>query len=71
MDSDHAERERRIRAHGAVLDMPFTRSMYDPLLENQRRDGVDVACNIAYGSDERHRLDLYRPQDTGPRHAPS
>jgi triacylglycerol lipase len=63
MNSDHAERERRIRAHGPVLDMPFTRSLYDPLLENQRRDGVEVTRNIAYGGDERHRLDLYRPQN--------
>jgi acetyl esterase len=61
-ESDITERERRIRAHGAVLDMPFTRSIYDPLLENQRRDGVEVTRDIAYGSDERHRLDLYRPQ---------
>ena len=61
--SDQAERARRIRAHGAVLDMPFTRSMYDPLLESQRRDGVEVTRNIAYGRDERHRLDLYRPLD--------
>jgi acetyl esterase len=45
--------------------MPFTRSMYDPLLLNQRRDGVEVTHHIAYGSDERHRLDLYRPQDKG------
>ena len=59
--SDQADRERRIRAHGAVLDMPFTRSMYDPLLEHQRRDGAEVTRNIAYGGDERQRLDLYRP----------
>ncbi len=42
--------------------MPFTRSVYDPLLEHQRRDGVEVTGNIAYGGDERHRLDLYRPE---------
>ena len=62
--SDKAERERQIRARGAVLDMPFTRSLYDPLLENQRRDGVQVTRNIAYGGDERHRLDVYRPLDS-------
>lgn len=61
-DSDQAARERRIRAHGPVLDMHFAQSLYNPLLENQRRDGVEVIRNIAYGSDERHRCDLYRPQ---------
>jgi acetyl esterase len=61
--TDEAVRERRIRAHGAVLDLNFAQSMYKPLLENQRRDGVEVVRDIAYGSDARHRLDLYRPSD--------
>jgi acetyl esterase len=61
-DSDRAARERRIRAHGPVLDMHFAQSIYSPLLQNQRRDGVEVIRDIAYGSDERHRLDVYRPQ---------
>jgi len=63
------ELERRIRACGAVLDMPLARSLYDPLLENQRRDGVRVERDIAYGSDPRQRLDLYRPDSkaTSPR----
>jgi acetyl esterase len=61
--------ERRIRACGAVLDMPLVRSLYDPLLENQRRDGVRVERDIAYGADPRQRLDLYRPDSkaTSPR----
>lgn len=63
--TDEAVRERRIRAHGAVLDLNFAQSMYKPLLENQRRDGVNVARDIAYGSDARHRLDVYTPQDDG------
>jgi acetyl esterase len=53
--------EQRIRARGAVVDMPFTQSIYKPLLETQRRDGVEVMRDVAYGSDPRHRLDLYRP----------
>jgi acetyl esterase len=61
--SDLAARERRIRAHGAVLDMNFAQSMYKPLLENQPRDGVQVARDIAYGPDDRQRLDVYRPQN--------
>jgi acetyl esterase len=59
--SDDALRERRIRAHGPVLDLHFAQAMYKPLLKNQRRDGVDVVRDIAYGSDARHRLDVYRP----------
>jgi acetyl esterase len=59
--SDEASREQRIRAHGPVLDLQFAQAMYKPLLENQRRDGVDVVHDIAYGSDARHRLDVYRP----------
>ena len=54
--------EQRIRARGAVLDMLLTQSIYKPMLENQRRDGVDVDRDISYGGDERHRVDVYRPQ---------
>jgi acetyl esterase len=61
--ADHAAREQRIRSHGAVLDLNFAQSLYRPLLENQRRDGVSVARDIAYGTDQRHRLDVYRPQN--------
>jgi acetyl esterase/lipase len=53
---------RQIRARGAVLDMPFTQSIYKSLLQNQRRDGVDVSRDLSYGVDSRHRLDVYRPQ---------
>jgi len=53
--------ERRIRSAGAVLDMPLTRAIYAPLLETQRRDGVEVHRDLEYGTDGRHRLDVYRP----------
>ncbi len=59
---DGAAREQRIRALGPVLDLQFSQAMYKPLLENQRRDGVEVFRDIAYGTDVRHRLDIYRPQ---------
>jgi len=55
------EIEQRIRAHGAVLDMPFTQSIYAPMLSTQRRDGVAVERDLVYGSDARHRVDIYRP----------
>ena len=57
--------EQRIRERGAVLDMPFTQSLYKPLLANQRRDGVQVVRDLCYGDDPRHRLDVYRPLTAG------
>src|ERR1700735_3518905 len=54
--------EGRIRALGAVLDMPFTQSIYKPLLDRQPREGVKVRRDLQYGSDERPRLDIYEPK---------
>jgi len=51
--------ERQIRERGAVLDMPFTQSIYKPLLAHQRRDGVEVQYDLRYGEDPRHVLDVY------------
>jgi acetyl esterase len=61
--------EGQIRARGAVLDMPFTQSIYKPLLDRQPREGVKVRRDVRYGSDERQRLDIYEPeaQGAGPR----
>lgn len=50
----------RIRDRGAALDMSLTQNLYGPLLSAQRRDGVQVNSDIAYGADPRHRLDIYR-----------
>src|ERR1700733_11381620 len=61
--------EGRIRALGAVLDVPFAQSIYKPLLDRQLREGVKVTSDARYGSDERQRLDIYEPetQPTAPR----
>src|ERR1700685_2989591 len=59
--SDDGAREKRIRARGPVLDLHFAQSMYKPLLKEQRRDGVEVSRDMAYGNDPRHRLDIYKP----------
>jgi acetyl esterase len=67
--TDEAVRERLIRARGAVLDLNFAQSMYRPLLQNQQRDGVIAVRDVAYGSDPRHRLDVFRPQDQSAPHA--
>jgi triacylglycerol lipase len=58
--------ERAIRAAGPVIDPPAARALYAPLLENMPLGG-EVMRDLAYDSDERHRLDLYLPEGgTGP-----
>jgi triacylglycerol lipase len=58
--------EQAIRAAGPVIDPPAARALYAPLLAAAPRGGETVR-DIAYGPDERHRLDLYLPVDaTGP-----
>jgi acetyl esterase len=56
------EIEQRIRERGAVLDVPLAHSLYQPLLDGQRRDGVAVDRDRIYGDDVRHRLDVYRAE---------
>jgi len=55
------EIEQRVRALGPVLDMPFTRAIYDPLLASQPRAGVRIVREQAYGTDRRQKLDIYAP----------
>ena len=62
-DGPSPEYQLRIREAGAVVDMPLTQSLYGPLLFAQRRDGVTITRDIAYGPHARHRIDLYRPDD--------
>ncbi|WP_322047963.1 alpha/beta hydrolase [Paraburkholderia sp. J67] len=50
-----------IRNTGAVIDPPLVKSWYAPFRETQRRDGAEVRADIAYGEDERHKLDVYLP----------
>lgn len=54
------EIERAIRAAGTVIDPPAARALYAPLLAAMPRGG-EVVRDIAYGADERHRLDVYQP----------
>jgi acetyl esterase len=58
---DADELERLIRTTGAVIDPPLVKSWYAPLRETQPRDGAEVRQDIAYGDDERQRLDVYLP----------
>lgn len=58
--------ERAIRAAGPVIDPPAAKALYAPLLADMPLGG-EVVRDIAYGSDERHRLDLYLPlKPSGP-----
>lgn len=57
---DTRKLEKAIRAAGPVIDPAFARNLYAPLLANAPRGG-DVLRDIAYGDDERHRLDVYLP----------
>jgi acetyl esterase/lipase len=50
-----------IRGAGAIIDPPLFKSWYAPYCENQPTDGVDVRCDVVYGDDARHRLDVYLP----------
>jgi acetyl esterase len=43
-----------------VLDMSLVRELYAPLLAAQSTAGVEVTRDLAYGSDVRQRLDIYR-----------
>lgn len=58
-----------LRALGSGVNLPEVQALYEPLLAVQPRDGVAVQADLAYGSHERHRLDVYAPQNT-PGNAP-
>jgi len=55
-----------IRAAGPVIDQPAAKALYAPLLAGAPHSGA-VQRDIAYGDDERHRLDVYLPVDAGAR----
>jgi triacylglycerol lipase len=52
--------EKIIRAAGPVIDPPAAKALYAPLLADAPRGG-EIVRDLAYGTDERHRLDVYRP----------
>ena len=58
-----------VGAMGPTFDLDVlkrTAMLYAPLVRGQSRDGVGIERDIAYGPDERHRLDLFRPASPGP-----
>jgi acetyl esterase len=55
----------KIKAIGAKFDndiLAQTREMYAKLVQAQPAAGVTVSADIAYGTDPRQKLDLYRPE---------
>lgn len=51
----------QLRAIGPVIDVPAVGKLYKPLQAEAPRDGVKRTADVHYGSDERHRLDVYEP----------
>jgi len=54
----------KVRAIGKVWNGEVnarTRDIYLPLLREAKKDGVTVTQDVAYGSDARHRLDVFEP----------
>ncbi|MDN3219645.1 alpha/beta hydrolase [Pseudomonas nunensis] len=61
--------ESQIREAGSIIDPVFAKSLYAPLLALAPQ-GAQVLEDVAYGSDPRHRLDVYLPVQTEARHTP-
>ena len=53
----------QLRAIGPVLDPAAVGKLYIPLQARAPRDGVKRTNDLAYGPDERHRLDVYEPAE--------
>lgn len=58
LNEKHADILRAVRAAGPVIDPPAAKALYAPLLADMPR-GAEPVRDIAYGDDERHRLDVY------------
>ncbi len=72
MSFDLAEITRRIRALGTEIApeaISGTAALYAPYQEREPYSGVDVARDVFYGDNERHRLDVFRAS-AGPQARP-
>jgi acetyl esterase/lipase len=54
-----SEIERKLAELGAVVDLPETAKLYEPLHEKEPYQGIKVARDLKYGPDERHALDIF------------
>lgn len=55
-----------IQTIGPVINAPDTAKLLVPLQRKEPYSGVTVTRNEQYGSDERHRLDVFRPNEAAP-----
>jgi acetyl esterase len=58
LSDKHMEILRAVRAAGPVIDPPAAKALYAPLLADMPR-GAEPVRDLAYGDDDRHRLDVY------------
>jgi triacylglycerol lipase len=58
-----AEIETRLAELGAVVNPPETAKLYAPLQEKEPYAGVKVERDLKSGTDERHALDLFVPEE--------
>ncbi len=54
-----------LRQRGPVIDPPGMKALYAPLLAAQPSGSAACHCDLAYGDDPRHRLDVHVPAATG------
>jgi acetyl esterase/lipase len=54
----------QVRALGPVIDPPKTAPIFAPFQQKEPYEGVAVKRDIAYGPDDRNKLDVFTPEKT-------
>jgi acetyl esterase/lipase len=54
--------ERKLSELGAVINPPETAKLYGPLQPKEPYQGIKVARDLKFGTDERHQLDVFVPE---------
>jgi len=57
-----SEIESKLAELGAVINPPETAKLYTALQETEPYQGVKVTRDLKYGTDERHALDVFAPE---------
>ena len=57
-----SEIEWKLAELGAVINPPETAKLYAPLQETEPYQGIKVTRDLKYGTDERHALDIFAPE---------
>jgi acetyl esterase/lipase len=61
----------QIRALGPAVNVPAANKLYEPLLARQPTANVTRMNDIAFGPDERHKLDTYTPEQASSERHPA